>query len=103
MSKKIRRYFRKLSQQFSCNEGCLLILLSLYFFFFLDCFSTSVGLEDLCPKGSHKVREIQNIHQEKAKCASEGGGWSWSQCYKGTWNFILHGNHEGIRAISNSM
>lgn len=63
MSKKIQRYFRKLSQQFSCNEDCLLILLFLYFFFFLNCFSTSVGLEDWCPKGSQKVREIQNIHE----------------------------------------
>lgn len=50
--KKIQRYFRKLSQQFSCNNGSLLVLVSLYFFSFWIKFLHEGWAEDSCPEGS---------------------------------------------------
>lgn len=55
--KKIQRYFRKLSQQFSWNNGSLLVLVSLYFFFLSGLsLAMRVGLRSPAQKGLRSVR-----------------------------------------------
>lgn len=101
--KKIQRYFRKLSQQFSCNKGRLLVLVFLYYYYscFLSGlgFSTRAGLESACLAGlgCAKAVVIVRVTLQQRQWVLEGGGRSQPQLHEGMAGF--HSYREPSRVL----
>lgn len=87
--KKIQRYFRKLSQQFSCNNGSLLVLVSLYFFSFWIKFFHEGWAKHSCPEGSEVYEGFEVLGKmwpAGGKCLQRWlcrGKWADTQSWRG--------------------